>query len=289
MSGFANAVIGGAEFLIRSAIKSANYVAGLAGWRIAKDGTAEPNNATVRGSVSAGSGTVLLNAGGIHVQNGAQQFDINAAAGFLARLVPDNGTIVQVSPQALSTRGQSPSPVGLAVNTSDIFNVYNNSGAANEQVYTGFNMGAYTGKSGPFMIGLSQAANDAGTDDTSTLQFSAGLAIKLFALSILTNDFSLKDSNGHYYLAGENQLFNLGILSTDASVTIAVVFTHTFTRAPFVVCNINDSAGATGKWTARAINITTTGFTFWVQSPTGTAAGSAVTLKCTWMATEYTP
>lgn len=51
MSGFANAVVGGAETLIRTAIKSFGYVANTVGWRIARDGTADLANATIRGSL----------------------------------------------------------------------------------------------------------------------------------------------------------------------------------------------------------------------------------------------
>lgn len=288
MSGFSNAVVGGAEYLIRSAIKSANYIANVAGWRIAKDGTADLNNATVRGSISAGAGTVLLNSGGIHVQNGAQQFDINAAAGFLARLVPDNGTIAQLDPQGISFRGQSPSPAGGVVNTTDLFNVYNNSGAANEQVYTGFNMGAYSGKSSPFMIALSQALNDAGTDDTSTLQFSAGLAVKLFATSVLTNDFSLKDSNNHYYLAGENRALTVSWTALD-NFTIAQTFTHAFTQPPMVVCNIRSTAGAVARWSCRAAGTTTTGFSFFMFAPVAGATSTGSNISIEWTAFEFTP
>jgi hypothetical protein len=50
MSGFSNAIIGGAEKLIRKAIQSPNYSVGVAGWSINKDGSAEFNNLTIRGS-----------------------------------------------------------------------------------------------------------------------------------------------------------------------------------------------------------------------------------------------
>lgn len=49
--GFANDVIGGAAALIRNAIRSPNYVAGTSGWTINKDGSAEFNNLTVRGTI----------------------------------------------------------------------------------------------------------------------------------------------------------------------------------------------------------------------------------------------
>jgi hypothetical protein len=52
MSGFANSIIGGAETLIRKAIRSANYVAGVAGWTINKDGSAEFSDVTIRGDIA---------------------------------------------------------------------------------------------------------------------------------------------------------------------------------------------------------------------------------------------
>lgn len=52
--GFANPVTNAIGTLVRTVLKSANYVAGSAGWRIAKDGSAEFNNATIRGSLTIG-------------------------------------------------------------------------------------------------------------------------------------------------------------------------------------------------------------------------------------------
>lgn len=52
MSGFANSVIGGASNLIRTAIRSPNYIAGLAGWTINKDGSAEFSDVTIRGDIA---------------------------------------------------------------------------------------------------------------------------------------------------------------------------------------------------------------------------------------------
>ena len=50
MSGFANTVLGGASKLIRKAIQSPNFVTGVVGWSINKDGTAEFQNAIIRGT-----------------------------------------------------------------------------------------------------------------------------------------------------------------------------------------------------------------------------------------------
>jgi hypothetical protein len=51
---FAQDVVSTLGALVRQAIKSPNYVAGVSGWSINKDGTAEFGNATIRGGVIAG-------------------------------------------------------------------------------------------------------------------------------------------------------------------------------------------------------------------------------------------
>jgi hypothetical protein len=59
---FRNDIIGGAAALIRAAIKSPNYAQGAAGWSINKDGTAEFNNLTIRGTFN-GTDFILDNSG----------------------------------------------------------------------------------------------------------------------------------------------------------------------------------------------------------------------------------
>lgn len=52
MSGFSNPIVNAAGTLIKTLIKSANYVAGTLGWQISKDGNAEFNLGSFRGSVT---------------------------------------------------------------------------------------------------------------------------------------------------------------------------------------------------------------------------------------------
>jgi hypothetical protein len=59
---FKNTIIGGQAALIRAAERSPNFVTGSAGWQISKDGTAEFNNMTVRGSFT-GSDFIINQAG----------------------------------------------------------------------------------------------------------------------------------------------------------------------------------------------------------------------------------
>lgn len=61
MSGFSNPIVGGAESLIRSAIKSPNYTPGVIGWIVSKDGSAEFNNALFRGELRVdGTGNAYI-------------------------------------------------------------------------------------------------------------------------------------------------------------------------------------------------------------------------------------
>jgi len=52
--GFANAVVGGIT-LVRAAIRSPNYVAGVSGWTINRDGSVEFNDAVIRGDLQIGA------------------------------------------------------------------------------------------------------------------------------------------------------------------------------------------------------------------------------------------
>ena len=62
MSGFGNDIVNASNELIRSTMESPNYVSGVSGWTINKDGSAQFNNLTVRG-VFYGVNFVLNNNG----------------------------------------------------------------------------------------------------------------------------------------------------------------------------------------------------------------------------------
>jgi len=60
--GFNNPIVGGEDNLIREAIQSPNYVPGVSGWTINKDGSAEFNDGIFRGGiiVSGAGGEILV-------------------------------------------------------------------------------------------------------------------------------------------------------------------------------------------------------------------------------------
>jgi hypothetical protein len=76
VSGFASAVVGGASNLIRKAIRSPNYVTGVSGWSINKDGSAEFADLTIRGTYS---GT---------------DYEISSAGVFFYNGTPANGNLI---------------------------------------------------------------------------------------------------------------------------------------------------------------------------------------------------
>lgn len=65
MSGFSNAVVGGSGILKRIAIQSVNFVAGVTGWSINKDGTAEFNQLTIIVQANGAAVLIYFPAGGL--------------------------------------------------------------------------------------------------------------------------------------------------------------------------------------------------------------------------------
>lgn len=66
--GFSNSIIGGAAALVRAAIRSPNFQHQVSGWSINKDGSAEFNNETVRGTFNGTN--YLINAAGAFFYSG---------------------------------------------------------------------------------------------------------------------------------------------------------------------------------------------------------------------------
>jgi hypothetical protein len=70
--GFANDIIGGAATLIRAAVQSANFVSNVSGWQITKNGDAQFNNLTIRGSFNGND--FIINSAGIFIYSGTPAF-----------------------------------------------------------------------------------------------------------------------------------------------------------------------------------------------------------------------
>lgn len=106
---FTNPIIAGLT-LIRTAIQSPDYVAGVSGWSIKKDGTVEFNNGTFRGTINAGNGNVVINSTGIIVTGSSSRTIIQPNA-FSIENVPNNGQSTVLSPGLIILLPPTPTPV----------------------------------------------------------------------------------------------------------------------------------------------------------------------------------
>lgn len=83
---YSNPIVAG-DTLVRDAIKSENYMTGVSGWAIFRDGTAEFNNITARGNITASSVDVATPTGHVIISSS----DVDNAIQF----VPNGGTYIE--------------------------------------------------------------------------------------------------------------------------------------------------------------------------------------------------
>lgn len=82
--------------IIYPALKSPNYVPGVSGWRIARDGSAEFADVTIRGEFSANNGLVTIDDTGLHLIGTTQRTDIAPTTGVVVYGQPSNGGYAQL-------------------------------------------------------------------------------------------------------------------------------------------------------------------------------------------------
>lgn len=100
--------------------------------------------------------------------------------------------------------------------------------------------------------------------------------------SITANQTSITNLTNWTRLGSVNLSF-----TTQLSFTQTVNFGFTFPTAPTVLANIDSGAGATARWVARPINITTTNFVMFVFSASADTS-TWVDIPVKWHAT-YRP
>jgi hypothetical protein len=146
VGGFTNAVIGGAELLIRSAIKSANYIANTSGWRIAKDGVAEFSNAVIRGTIIVNNGGIVLDSTGLHVIGSTHRWDMDSSGGFISSRIPNDGTRGQIFDAGFFMSPQTPEPnTGATIATvGELFAANNFPFGGSSAPYTSMQSPVYT-------------------------------------------------------------------------------------------------------------------------------------------------
>lgn len=117
---FDDPIAAGDGSLIFPAIKSPNYVTGVSGWRVGREGGAEFDSAVIRGTLSADGGNVLVDDNGVTI-TGAQQIVTITDTGIFVRENPDSGGYVQIAAAATFGGLTFYQPVNDTVNSETFF------------------------------------------------------------------------------------------------------------------------------------------------------------------------
>jgi hypothetical protein len=186
---FQSSVVAG-TVLVRSAIQSPNYVAGVSGWTINQDGSVEFNNAVIRGSVEAGGGNVRLDMNGLRVLSTVFRFDINNIGGAIARRLPDDGAYAQLTMASLTPGSSfgggvflnppSPTPNGNTYVSAGSMYVNTLTSGTVERGYTAISSPTLTGKTGSAMFFYGENSDSSFVPKiqmNSNLQLQADLSV----------------------------------------------------------------------------------------------------------------
>jgi hypothetical protein len=104
--GFRNPIVGAGGALVRPAIKSPNYVPGVSGWQIGRDGTAELNDAIIRG---------LLIAAAFQTAASGERIEINVDdSGAIVMYDASDDEVLRIDPTGLESFSGS-GPYALSV------------------------------------------------------------------------------------------------------------------------------------------------------------------------------
>jgi hypothetical protein len=280
---FTNPVVGG-TILVRPAIQSPDYSPGVSGWSINIDGTAEFSDLVIRSSDGSGS-TVQIANGEIQVTNSAGDVVVELdSTGY--RLYSSSGAIVaEIKLDGGGLRG----------------GFYTRNFAFPQNIYAYLSGGQLT--SGPVTNSaadihgfLQYVMTDTATNPYSVQTLSTGAIDMALDDEARIQLISERGQRSKVWVDGGSSLVPADLYVTGRIVaanaqsdTVSISFTAqtsfqqsvTFPTAypvgtmPAVTTNIASGAGATSGWTSRAIGVTRTGFTLFVNR--GDTTGAAQT------------
>jgi hypothetical protein len=221
--------------LIRSDIRSQNYVAGVSGWIIEADGDAEFNNVFVRGGIRAAA-----------LRNGYTEIASN---------VLGNPTI-QFRPPDFQDATPTLNSAFISVATTTFPGAYGNhyGTLSLSPPNSGSSLTEIDLVSGGGVDRINLYSPQTVFLDTGTVQDTGGLTFFRGVRATLSITFAASAS------------FTQAVVFPTAFPVGTV---------PNVHCNINALAGVTAKFGVRAASITNAGFTLWCTSGDGTAAAWA--------------
>lgn len=254
--------------LVFPAIKSMNFVAGVSGWEINRDGSFEfGSGGTIRGNVivtgANGSYVKILNQfigaeidlKGSTISNATVEAAVLPA---IIRASNNNNGLQTLNYLSLNSPHYSPSATGIAYPQLDMSSA------------------SYDGSTGPIF----RVYEPGGTPLSIQLDVNSGGSVS--DSGDLAVAGTISDSTHHLnYKPTVSSTANVSFTSA-TSATVVIAFGVTFPTAPAMTTNIDSGAGAAAQWNSRAINITTTGFTLLVFAA---AAGAWTNIPVTWTAT----
>lgn len=268
---FTDPIIGGSSVLVREAIRSRNYVAGVSGWTVNRDGTAEFNATTIRGSllVTDPDGSYVRvydeNPGdGAIIEFGLPTIGLTRTPGSISSTTDALGTgqpgLIITSPTVNGTPTAVLAMIADTVEDESRVSI----GGDNLSLFATDEVRIVATSTG---IRLSTLGS------TGDILCDVGFGGEFKVLNTATRstfegdvqvDGDLKNGDGFKYMRGQrgNTLISFPAAQ---SATPAFAFPTPFPpgQIPNVHVNINSSNGSTRYWTARAYNVTETGFNFW--------------------------
>lgn len=293
---FTNPIIAGTT-LIREAIQSPDYVAGVSGWSINRDGSVEFNNAVVRGT---------LTTPGVSVTDTGLAIPATAAPAY-------PGFVFTTDIPALLQAKYSSAPeqfVAVALYYSDAGNVYWYEGISTTfrikgWVHAGVAYESFReAYSGPTFGMVQWHGWQPGDKNVTVYGPSSGGYTSdhrvIFQKSLLTSDVDAElswtgladfvgplSANGMNILIGQKGITSVTAPNGATTVTKSVLFPKAFEPGvvPHVTVNINNGSGTTSRWVERAYNVSNTGFTLFLFSGNA-ATTTGFTVDCTWSAVE---
>lgn len=271
-------VAAGDGALIFPALKSPNYVAGSTGWFLSRDGDIELNSAIVRGElIVTGENNEYIRIYTTNTDNAQIELGLPDNIGFtrtpaLITTSPGITGVPSLIMRSPTVDGTPFSQISMVANTA----------LDQSEVYIDATDIAVSAESEVSIFG----------GETVRIQNNIG-AVGQFIVdasvdeSVFENDVTIGgdlSKDNHLYMRGEQGTATM-TLAAATTATLAVNFANTFPSTPVLSVNIDNGVGTFARWGARAINVSTTGFTMFVFKGDNADPAATGSFNVQWRAT----
>jgi hypothetical protein len=256
---FGNPVAGGGGQLIREVLKSVNYVAGLLGWQVSRDGDAEFNNLIARGTVTVsdpdGSEIELLASGGAKVALETQD-------------VPGVTKVTKGEMFATYSGDASDGYASLVINTPEVIT------------------GGVTRAPGSFMMAGERANGLPFPNMDNVNSYLAWNGDYRIAGQLTTGGRVNNFTDDQTYRRGQIGRQAFTTAAAASTFVQSVVFSTPFPIGvtPFVTLTMVSGSGNASLWSLRTNNLSNTGFDIVGSRSTPLGAGVSLSANVDWQA-----